>query len=171
MPGSFFRPIAGILVFAAARLIAQPEPARSKPDDPSYLAFTAGCGEALDSDRVFVAGLEYRFRQNYLGIHPYAHAAWTTYGDSYLGAGLYYSINLGQYWRATISSGPGYYRHGHFWKDLGSKLEFDSSLEISKEVARHRRIGLRMGHVSNAGVAHYNPGSETLELVYSIPLP
>ncbi len=137
---------------------------------PGYLALTAGSAEVLGSDRVFIFGAEYRFRQHRYHIHPYLHGSWTSHGGGYLGAGLLYTFRFAPHWHVSLSSGPGYYKHGNFWKNLGHKLEFFSAIEISRGVGRDRYLGLRFGHISNAGFGHYNPGSETLELVYSFPL-
>jgi hypothetical protein len=123
--------LTALTVLAVAAIVTQravaddrkPGPGGSQRG-PSYLALTAGSGEVLGSDRVFVFGAEYRFRQHLFHIHPYLHGSWTSHGAGYLGAGLLYTFKVAPHWHAAISSGPGYYRHGNFWKDLGHKLEF-----------------------------------------------
>ncbi|MCF8029524.1 MAG: acyloxyacyl hydrolase, partial [Desulfohalobiaceae bacterium] len=49
-------------------------------------------------------------------------------------------------------------------------MVFRSALKLSYELENRSRIGVRFGHVSNAGLGETNPGSEFLSLIYSIHL-
>jgi len=54
-------------------------------------------------------------------------------------------------------------------EDLGSRLEFRSSLEVSFAPMDEVRIALAFSHVSNARLTHRNPGVEVLTLGFSFP--
>lgn len=47
-------------------------------------------------------------------------------------------------------------------RGLGSRLEFRSSVELSVAVREALRVGLSFSHISNGGLAHANPGVETV---------
>ena len=53
-------------------------------------------------------------------------------------------------------------------KDLGHEIEFRSTLEISYQLKNKNRIGLSVGHLSNAGIGDINPGTEILSLSYQV---
>jgi len=138
--------------------------------DPNYLVFSSGAGYALARSKASLFALEYRFRENYRGLHPYLLGAWAPKdGATYLGAGLLYNFELSPRWRLTVSSGPGYYERNHSPMDLGNTIEFYSNLEISTIIRHGHRLGLSVGHISNGGLGKHNPGSETLRVVYAVP--
>jgi hypothetical protein len=49
---------------------------------------------------------------------------------------------------------------GH--RDLGSPLEFRSSIELSRLLVPPVRLAISFSHISNGGLTHHNPGAETL---------
>ena len=53
---------------------------------------------------------------------------------------------------------------------LGNTLEFFSRLEIAYQFKNLSRLGLVLGHMSNARVGCENPGTEFLFLSYTIPV-
>ena len=55
-------------------------------------------------------------------------------------------------------------------RDLGHELEFRSSIELSYRFDDRTRLGLSFYHLSNANIGDFNPGTEVLSIVYSIPL-
>src|SRR5690606_5766980 len=86
----------------------------------------------------------------------------------FAGVGLLYEASLSETFRLTIGSGPFYYHQGR-GPDLGHDLEFYSFIEPSYVFASGARIGVRLGHFSNAGLSEVNPGTETVALLVSIP--
>ena len=122
-----------------------------------------------DERQVHAFYLEWRSRPRWYGLAPYVFGSWRETGASYLGAGLLYTISLSPQWKLTASSGPGYYeRDGEL--DLGSRLEFASTLELAYRFASGRRIALGVGHISNAGAGRINPGSEYIRLGFQFPI-
>ena len=55
-------------------------------------------------------------------------------------------------------------------KDLGGGLEFRTGFEVAYELENEHRIGFALYHISNAALHEDNPGTETAQLTYSIPL-
>ena len=51
-------------------------------------------------------------------------------------------------------------------KDLGYDVEFYSQLRLDYRLASNARVGLGVGHISNAGIGDKNPGAETAYLSY-----
>ena len=152
-----------------AALVAGPVFARAAEQTSDLLVLTAGSAELFSAHKLAVFGAEYRFKENYHGIHPYVLTGWATDGAAYTGAGLLYNFVLSLDWRITISSGPGYYSRNRSPKDLGHSIEFFSNIEISRRLRNGHRLGLSFGHISNGSLGDHNPGSETLRLLYAIP--
>ena len=116
------------------------------------------------------ASAEIRLRQNWHQLRPWAGLTIVDSGAWFTGAGLISDIRLTPKSRLTLGTGPFYYSHGKDDDDLGFSLEFYSFAEVSWVWKRDRRLGLRLGHLSNAGLGRRNPGTEILSLVVSVPL-
>ena len=52
------------------------------------------------------------------------------------------------------------------WKDLGSPVLFRESLSLGWRFTPHQSLSAFLDHISNAGLAKYNGGMETLGLRY-----
>ena len=55
-------------------------------------------------------------------------------------------------------------------KDLGGAIEFRSALELAYRFENNARLGVQVGHLSNASIYDSNPGEEFVILNYSIPV-
>ncbi len=163
-----------ILRFAAVAfglLLGTVRPLLAVPDStaPSLVARAGvlGIGDAETVDPV--GAIEIRFPTRWAGLQPWAGLNLTDNRNWWGGAGLVYHHDFTPRLRATIGSGPFYYRNDAD-RDLGLDLEFYSFLELSRELRRDEYVGIRVGHLSNAGLGRRNPGSETFSIVYSRPL-
>jgi lipid A 3-O-deacylase len=123
-------------------------------------------GEAVDN---FVS-LEARWHRDWHRLRPWGGVTLVDSGSWFAGAGAIYDIPLSRHARLALGSGPFYYTAEENDDDLGFRLEFYSFAELSWEWSRERRLGLRVGHLSNAGLGRRNPGTETLSLLVSLPL-
>jgi lipid A 3-O-deacylase len=112
---------------------------------------------------------------NFFYLKPFAGIEVTTDSALYVIGGIYLEDNLGKLltgnqnkWNFTPSFGLGYYDDGD-GKKLGNKLEFRTTLEISYQLKNYDRIGISLGHISNANIGNKNPGVEIISLSYQKP--
>ena len=112
---------------------------------------------------------------NFFYLKPFAGIEVTTDSALYVLGGIYLEDNLGKLltgnqnkWNFTPSFGFGYYDDGD-GKKLGNKLEFRTTLEISYQLKNDDRIGISLGHISNANIGNKNPGVEIISLSYQKP--
>lgn len=122
--------------------------------------------EAVDN---FVS-LEARWNRDWHQLRPWGGLTMVDSGAWFAGAGVIYDIPLTHRSRLTLGSGPFYYTNAEEDDDLGFRLEFYSFAELSWAWQRDVRLGVRVGHLSNAGLGRRNPGTETLSFVVSFPL-
>ena len=112
---------------------------------------------------------------NFFYLKPFVGLEVTTDSAFYFLGGVYLEDNLGKLlvgnenkWNFTPSFGLGYYEDGD-GKKLGNKLEFRTTLEISYQLKNEDRIGISLGHISNANIGNKNPGVEIISLSYQKP--
>ena len=112
---------------------------------------------------------------NFFYLKPFAGIEVTTDSARYVLGGIYLEDNLGKLltgnqnkWNFTPSFGLGYYDDGD-GKKLGNKLEFRTTIEISYQLKNDDRIGISLGHISNANIGNKNPGVEIISLSYQKP--
>ena len=112
---------------------------------------------------------------NFFYLKPFAGIEVTTDSALYVLGGIYLEDNLGKLltgnqnkWNFTPSFGLGYYDDGE-GKKLGNKLEFRTTLEMSYQLKNDDRIGISLGHISNANIGNKNPGVEIISLSYQKP--
>ncbi len=141
--------------------------------DPAmeHVVAYAGAFDVSQSDNeAAVAGLEYRFADQFNGLRPAVGLMGTDDGGLYGYAGAYWDLPLNT---APFVIAPGFaagaYNRGG-GKDLGSAIEFRSTIEAAYEFEGGYRLGLGFSHLSNASIGRDNPGVETLQVVYSHPM-
>ena len=112
---------------------------------------------------------------NFFYLKPFAGVEVTTDSAYYLISGIYLEDNLGELmigkennWNFTPSFGLGYYEDGN-GKKLGNRLEFRTTLEFSYKLQNNNRIGISLGHISNANIGNKNPGVEIISISYQKP--
>ncbi len=110
----------------------------------------------------------------FFNIKPFAGIEGTSDSAYFLIAGVYLEDNIGTLLTGessnfifTPSFGTGYYKDGD-GKKLGNSIEFRTTLEISYQLKNNNRIGLSLGHISNANLGANNPGVEILSLSYQV---
>ena len=110
----------------------------------------------------------------FFNLKPFAGIEGTSDSAYFLIAGVYLDDNAGTLligessnFLFTPSFGIGYYEDGD-GKELGNSIEFRTTLEISYQLKNNNRIGLSLGHISNANLGANNPGVEILSLSYQV---
>ncbi len=123
------------------------------------------------SAQSMVAGAEYRFADIGYGLRPTVGALGNTDAAMYAYGGFNYDLPISSIAPFVVTAGlfAGAYSQGDS-KDLGSWFEFRETLEVSYAFESGHRIGASLSHLSNAGLGDKNPGTETVQLVYSFPL-
>ena len=66
----------------------------------------------------------------------------------------------------NLSSSAGIYNDGD-GKDLGNDLQFKSEVNIFYRISKESRFGIGSHHISNAGLATVNPGTNNYYLIYN----
>jgi hypothetical protein len=115
----------------------------------------AGTIEYRFGRKVFVAGFS-------LGLVA------NTDGGLFGYAGLYSDLSCGKFYLTPQLAFGGY--HEGDSSDLGGVFQFRLSLDLAYRFDNGHRLGVRGGHISNAGVNERNPGEEEVLLTYSFPL-
>ena len=113
---------------------------------------------------------------NFFFLKPFIGIEYTGDDAFYLLSGIYLEDELGQLFTGenekklhfSPSFGIGYYNNGS-GKNLGNDLQFRTTLEFNYKLENNNRIGISLGHISNANLGDKNPGSEILSLNYQVP--
>lgn len=167
--------VVAMAVFAAAPIFAATDAgeidATVSPARDIDVVWHAGAIGVFDEESHDVfASIEGRWRCDWHGLRPWGGFTVSDAGVWFAGAGLIYDIRLSPKLRLTLGSGPFYYTHNRRDDDLGLSLEFYSFAEASWVWKDEIRLGLRIGHLSNAGLGRENPGTETVSFVVSASL-
>jgi hypothetical protein len=124
-------------------------------------------GFDVNKSGIGMGQVEYRFSNDWSGFRPQAGFFVTEDSGAYIYGGAGYPFTFNEQWSLTPSVSAGYYHNGA-GKDLGYDLEFYSQLRLEYRLAAGSRVGLGIGHISNASLGDLNPGAETVYLSYSI---
>lgn len=153
------------VLLVAALLSAIP----AKADDPGFLALGLGGFDVNDDESTFQVRAEFRSEHRLLLFKPMLGVMATGDLGVYGYAGVLMDVYFGRRWVITPSFAAGAYEEGD-GKDLGGALEFRSAVEIAYRLDDRSRLGLAFDHISNASLYEDNPGTESLVLIYAIPL-
>jgi hypothetical protein len=112
--------------------------------------------------------VEYRFGRKVFVVGPALGLVANTDGGLFGYVGAYSDLSYDRIY-VTPQVGMGGYHEGA-GPDLGGVFQFRLSLDIAWRFDNGQRVGIRAGHISNAGTNEHNPGEEELLLIYSLPL-
>ncbi len=112
---------------------------------------------------------------NFFYLKPLIGVEYTSDNASYFLAGVYIEENLNEIFGSEKnlfnfipSFAFGYYDDGN-GKKLGNNLQFRTTFEISYNLKNENRVGISLGHISNANLGDKNPGVEIVSITYQIP--
>ena len=136
--------------------------------DPDFIVVGIGGFDVNDNETAGQFEVQARFQKRIWLFKPQVGAFATTKSGFYVYAGGSMDLFFGR--RCVVSPGfsIGMYGKGD-GKKLGGILEFRSSLEIAYRLNNRGRVGIQIGHLSNASLYDENPGTEFAILNYSIP--
>lgn len=137
----------------------------------SYLSLSAGYFDLFESDSSGDFRVEYTDADTLFWVlKPWMGAEATTEGSLWGGGGLKAGFMLAPNIYLDPSVGVGLYNHGGDDTDLGSAIEFRTQLEGGYQFTNGHRVGVAFGHESNLGLGDSNPGAETLNVYYHMPV-
>ncbi len=158
------------LVFAAGIAGTATAPLPAYADDPAFISFSAG---EYDFNRRkhpgWEGGLQYRSDSKLWIFQPMAGVMHNQHGSTDVYAGISLDVFLGHRFVFRPSFAPSAYFRGA-GQDLGYTLEFRSAAEFAYRFDDRSRLGVEIYHMSNAHLGHTNPGEESINLVYSLPM-
>ena len=137
--------------------------ASARGDDGAVAIATGQYGMRKEIPHSVGMELEVRTPWRWTIIRPVTGLLTTTGGFAYVYSGIAFEIPIAGSWRVTPAFAPGVVLAGGDG-DLGSAIEFRSSLELSAAPAETIRVGLGFSHISNAHLGTRNPGVEVLTL-------
>ena len=161
--------------FAAVTAVRAAESESLRPDgwtiqpaDAGMLELSVGTSNAFEQGDAAAAivTLEYRFGTNLRHVGPAVGILVSADGGAFVYGGAYTDIRYGSFVVTPLLS-VGAYQEGS-GSDLGGTLQFRSSLTLAYELESGSRFGLRMAHISNAGLHSRNPGENQLFLTYDV---
>jgi lipid A 3-O-deacylase len=112
--------------------------------------------------------LEVRPAWRWNGFRPVAGVLTGSGGGAYVYTGFIFEVPLPGGLRLGPGFAPGLVL-ANGGRDLGSPIEFRSSLELSASSGDALRLGVTFSHISNARLGDHNPGVETLMLTLAVP--
>lgn len=155
------------MIFTAICLLFSPVTFAKQSDSIAVSVGVFDIGNA-NNDRAAEMGIEYRFaplQSVYnliltVGFAVNADQAYWLYG------GVRYDFPLNEKWVLTPNWAISDYNEGDS-TDLGSDIEFRTGLELAYKLSTSSRLGVGLSHLSNAGFASRNPGSNSIILSYN----
>ena len=156
-----------IMVCGCSVAVAEPPLRPSVP----MVNLTAGYVGILDNaGSPLRLGAEYRFQaMGRWRLIPAVGFAAAENGASFFYSDVRYDYWLNDRWVLIPSFGAGLFKSADRL-DLGSRLEFRSGIELAWRFHGEYRIGAALFHLSNAGIAGRNPGTEALVVSLCIPV-
>jgi hypothetical protein len=140
-------------------------------NESSYLDIGAGAfniQENRDSSVSPEAKLEFRYGKKLWIVGPAVGVLGNLQGGALIYGGLYSDLKIGRFVMTPLAGVAAYHRGGS--EDLGGVFQFRLSLAFAYEFDDMSRLGLQIGHISNANIHDKNPSENDLMLTYSIPL-
>lgn len=110
----------------------------------------------------------YSFGQSYGPFRPVLGMSLSDSGDLWLGLGASHTREFGDFF-AEFSFMPGLYARNQ-GPALGHVVEFRSGLSAGYRFKNGAAVSLGIDHRSNGELAGFNPGLETLQLSFTMPL-
>lgn len=125
--------------------------------------------------RALEFGMEYKFYPgwrspfDFLDFRPLTGIMANMKMSTYLYGGINFDIFPTEHFVIAPGFAAGWYNKSK-GKNLGYPIEFRTGVEISWQADDQSRFGLYFYHLSNAGLGTKNPGSESIVLIYDIPI-
>ena len=145
-------------------------------DEPSYADLGVGVFDpfSFQGERATsaAAAVQLRWGRKLWVIGPAIGLMANTDAGLFGYGGIYADLSYDRFDRFVVTPmfGVGGYVQGHS-KDLGGVTQFRTEIGVAYQLDDGARFGVRIAHISNAGLHHSNPGTEELQLTYALPFP
>ena len=164
---------AGMLAAVLAGVVIT-SPARADDDPPFVMAHGGLFGFERPSTQTAEFGLAYRSDYKLWVLKPHFGVLGTANGAFYGYGGLLMDVFFGNRVALTLSTAAGGWHEGDLkpprGHPLGYPLEFRSGVDLAYRFDDRSRLGMGVYHISNAGLGKDNPGENTVEASYALPL-
>ena len=135
---------------------------------PSFSIASGQYGFRKEIPHSLGVDLEVRTPWSWKLFRPVVGLLTNSTGGAYLYSGIVFDVPLPGHLHLTPGFAPGVIlSRGD--GDLGSRVEFRSSLEVSYSPVEALRIAVAFSHISNARLTQHNPGVEVLTLGVIFP--
>ena len=155
-------------IFFAVNLASGASEQTSKNVDPNFITIGAGGFDVNDNETAGQFEVQVRLNTRLRIFKPQVGMFFTTAAGFYAYLGIMADIFLGNSFAISPSFAAGVNHEGE-GKELGGSLEFRSAIELAYRFEDRSRLGIQVGHLSNAGIYAENPGTEFAILNYSVP--
>lgn len=136
---------------------------------PSLIGLGGGYLDAGPNHSGGLIQFEYRGQYAWNYFRPGAILMLPNFCSLYLGAGMGYELFLTEKIILIPSFYVGVYYKGK-GRNLGHPIEFRSSIELNYVWDNDVRFGVQLYHLSNAHLAHKNPGLNALTIFIAFPI-
>lgn len=148
-------------------LVAAAPSAAQEPFIGRQVQVGAGVPSVLDEGPEPTAFVEMRWAPGVLALRPSAGVMGGARGQVFVFGGLARDLRAGPL-VLTPALSAGAYQPGRA-RDLGSPVEFRSSVSLGWEFTGGVRAGVHLSHTSNAGLGVRNPGHDGVALLLALP--
>lgn len=159
-----------VVILGLGLILGLGVPGPAQAQDPSFLTLSVGRYDFnRQKDPTWEGGIQYRSDLKLWVFQPMVGFMHNGHGTTDLYAGISLDVFFGNRFVIRPSFAPSYYHRGG-GEDLGYGLEFRSAIEFAYRFDDRSRLGLEVYHMSNAGLGKTNPGEESINVVYSLPV-
>jgi len=119
-----------------------------------------------DGDGAGEANLELRFGKKYFFVGPLIGGLANTDGAFYGYAGFYSDLSYRKLVITPVAAMGGYHQGSS--RNLGGVFTFRLAVNFAYQITERARVGIRLGHLSNANVHDKNPGEDEALATFAI---
>jgi lipid A 3-O-deacylase len=137
-------------------------------NDTDTLTLGLGAFDAIDNETSAAGMVEYRFGRKVFFVGLALGLMANVDGGLFGHAGIYSDFSYKSVY-LTPQLAMGGYGEGSS-RDLGGVFQFRQSIDLAYRFDNGHRLGIKVAHISNAGIHDTNPGEEEFYLTYSFAL-
>ena len=148
-------------------------PVRILTQAPTLLDLGAGIFDLVGNahrNQTGAVDAELRFGQRWFGIGPAIGTLINRRGGGMAYVGFDSDVAIGPIVVTPLAGFGAWWKGSNRDENLGGTFEFRLSLQAAYAVANGSRLGVRLGHISNANTHSRNPSENDVMATYAFPL-